>query len=580
MSGVYDKQTAWRYAAWIAALFCVALGGMLVFGHVTTRQQDPLKSPELKQLKEKLRSSPRDEALKERIRQLDLQLRKTYFHQLARTETGIWLLLGGAAIFVVSLRQTQKARAQLPIPGEPATPQEMDRSRSAARFGVAAVACAVAVGFAVSSTGPGKALPERPEQIDKLLGGTTTAEVQPPVPIEEYRRNWPRFLGPNGNGHATSAKPPTSWDVAASSGIRWKVPITVAGFNSPLIWGDRVLLSGGDATKREVVCVDLKSGQTLWRKALNAPANGTPPEIPESTGYAPCTMATDGRRVYAIFSNGELGAFSLDGAAVWVKNFGGLANAYGHAISLATYKERLIVQLDQGESEQGKSRLYAFDGATGNVVWQKPRQLGASWASPVVFEAAGTTQILTLSLPLAIAYAAEDGAELWRAECLNGEVTPSPIFAGGLAFVASPTDRLLAIKPDGRGDVMKTHVLWTSEEDVPDVTSPASDGELVFTLSTSGLLIAYDAKDGKKQWSHDFEMEFHASPAIAGGHVYLFSQKGDCFVVEAARTFKQVSHTSMPDSFHASPAFIGNWIVVRGMTNLWCLGGETKVAQP
>ena len=171
MSGVYDKQTAWRYAAWIAALFCVALGGMLVFGHVTTRQQDPLKSPELKQLKEKLRSSPRDEALKERIRQLDLQLRKTYFHQLARTETGIWLLLGGAAIFVVSLRQTQKARAQLPIPGEAATPQEMDRSRSAARFGVVAVACAVAVGFAVSSTGPGKALPERPEQIDKLLGG-------------------------------------------------------------------------------------------------------------------------------------------------------------------------------------------------------------------------------------------------------------------------------------------------------------------------------------------------------------------------------------------------------------------------
>ena len=82
-----------------------------------------------------------------------------------------------------------------------------------------------------------------------------------------------------------------------------------------------------------------------------------------------------------------------------------------------------------------------------------------------------------------------------------------------------------------------------------------------FTLSTSGFLIAYDAKDGKKQWSHDFEMEFHSSPAIAGGHVYLFSQKGDSFVVEAARTFKQVSHTSMPDSFHASPAFIGNWIV-------------------
>lgn len=581
MSGVHDNQTAWRWAAWIAALYCVVLGGMLVFGHVTTRQLDPLKSPELKLLKQQLRSSPRDEALKERIRQLDLQLRKTYFHQLARKETGIWLLLGGAVVFVISLNQTRRARTQLPALGNITTSLEMGRSRSVARFGVAAAACALAAGFAVLALVPRRNLPEDAAAVDKLLRGNAIAESQPPVSIEEYRRNWPRFLGPNGNGHALNAKPPISWDVASGAGILWKSPVPVSGFNSPLIWGERVFFSGGDTNKREVVCVDLKSGQTLWRKAVNTPAAGTPPEIPESTGYAPCTMATDGRRVYAIFANGELGAFSLDGAAVWAKNFGSLANPYGHAISLATYKDRLIVQLDQGESEQGKSRLYSFDGPTGNVVWQKPRQLGASWASPVVFEAAGGVQILTLSLPLAIAYAAEDGTELWRAECLNGEVTPSPIFAGGVAFVASPTDRLLAIKPDGRGDVTKTHVLWTSEEDVPDVTSPASDGELVFTLSTSGLLIAYDAKDGKKQWSHDFEMEFHASPAIAGGHVYLFSQKGDAFVVQAAREFKQVAHIPIPDSFHASPAFVNDRIVVRGMTNLWCLGAvEVRVAQP
>lgn len=574
-------KTAWRYAAWAAALFCVVLACAMVVGHVTTRTQDPLKSPELKQLKQQLRESPRDEVLKGRIRQLDLELRRTYFSQLARRETGVWLLVGGVAAFLVCLRQAASQRLQVPDTTQASDPASVGRFKSTARFAVAAAACAIAVVLLILARPRGPALPRQVAEIDKALGMGATVEAQPPISMEEYRKNWPRFLGPDGNNFAAAAQPPAAWNLNDKAGIAWHTPVPIPGFNSPLIWGDRVFFSGGEAAKREIMCVDLKSGQTVWRQAVVAPQTGAPGkgEIPDSTGYAPSTMATDGRRVYAIFANGDLGAFTVDGRQAWVKSFGALANPYGHAISLATYRDRLIVQLDQGESDQGKSRLYAFDGATGKVVWQKPRQLGASWASPVIYEVAGKTQITTLSIPLAIAYAAEDGAELWRAECLNGEVTPSPIFAGGKVFVASPSDRLLAIKPDGQGDVTKTHILWTADEDVPDVTSPASDGQLVFTLSTSGMLRAYDAQDGKQQWSHDFEMEFHSSPAIAGGRVHLFSQKGTAILVAAAREFKEVFRTAMPDSFHASPAFAGTHIVVRGMTNLWCLGpAETKVA--
>jgi len=253
---------------------------------------------------------------------------------------------------------------------------------------------------------------------------------------------------------------------------------------------------------------------------------------------------------------------------------GTLDNPYGHATSLATWHDRLLLQLDQGESEQSKSRLYALDGRTGAVVWQVPRKVGSSWASPVVFEAGGKGQVVALAVPWAIAYGAADGAEVWRVDCLNGEVTPSPIFAAGLVLVASPSEKLLAIRPDGHGDVAKTQVAWTTEDNVPDISSPASNGELVFTLTASGVLACFDIKNGKKQWDHDFEMDCHSSPSIAGNRVYIFGQKGVAVAAEAARQFKQVFRTEMGDSFHASPAFAGGRMFVRGETNVWCLGSK------
>jgi outer membrane protein assembly factor BamB len=344
-----------------------------------------------------------------------------------------------------------------------------------------------------------------------------------------------------------------------------------------LIWEGKVFLSGGDANQREVCCLELASGKLLWRQALtNVPGSPTePPEIPESTGYAAASMASDGRRVYVIFANGDVGALTLDGKIVWSKGFGALKNAYGHATSLITWRDRLIVQLDQGEAEDRKSKLYALDGRTGKVVWEKARNVGGSWSSPVAYEANGQGQIVALAVPAAIAYSAADGTELWRAEIMNGEITPSPVFDGKHVIVASPSDKLVAIRPDGKSDVTKSHLVWTNEDNVPDVTSPVSNGELVFALTTAGMLTCFDAKDGKKQWEHDFEFECHASPTLAGNRVYFIGQKGVAVVVEAGRQFKELFRTEMPDNFHASPAFASDRIVWRGVTNVWCVGAAT-----
>ena len=581
-----EARRNWRMTAWVAGVFSVLVGLTMIFGRPSIRAEDPLKSPQLKEYKEQLRLNPSDEQIKKRVRQLDLRLRQRYFRQLAQMESGVYLLLAGVVVFVLAIKQGARCQRPLPMPQpKPDASEQATRSAASARWSVAAGGAAIGVFLFILSLGLSAALPKRTAEVESLLGAdeasgagdlhpTTQAKANDAATLQELRQNWPRFRGADGSGFSLLTNVPVTWDTKTGAGIAWKAPVPASGFNSPIIWGDQVFLSGGDAGKREVFCLDTKTGQTLWRQPVVVAPSGTGPaaEVPESTGYAASTMATDGRRVYVIFANGDCAAFTLKGKHVWSKSFGALKNPYGHATSLATWQDRLIVQLDQGDAEDNKSRLYALDGRTGQIVWQRPRKVGASWATPIVIEAAGKTQVITLAVPCVISYAASDGAELWRVECLNGEITPSPEFAGGLLFVASPSEKLLAIRPDGQGDVTKTHVVWTNEDNVPDVTSPTSNGELVFAVTTSGMLTCLDAKDGKKQWEHDFDMECHASPSLAADRLYLFSQKGTAFVVEAARQFKELFRTEMGDGFHASPAFAQDKIFLRGLTNVWCVG--------
>ncbi len=566
----------WRMTAWVAGVFSVLVALSMLVGRFQAGFGVPLESPQVKQLKEELRLNPSDEQKKRSIRELDLQLRQQHFRHLTRARSGAWFLAGGGVVFLLAMYQVASLEKQRPRPKpRVGSPQErVVRSAARARWSVALSGGAIgAVLFALSLLPTAPLRAPAPEPEPGANGSSASAATNDAVSFAELQRNWPRFRGADGSGASIFTNAPSQWDVKTGSGIAWKVAVPAGGFSSPIAWNDRVFLSGGDATQHEVLCFSGQTGELLWRHAVtNVPGSpAKPAEVPESSGVAAATMATDGRRVYAMFANGDLAAFTLDGKAAWSKSFGSLKNPYGHSSSLGTWQGRLILQLDQGESEEGKSRLYALDGRTGQVVWQQPRKVASSWSSPVVFEAAGKTQVLALAVPWAISYSATDGTELWRMEGLNGEVLPSPVFAAGLVFVVSPSEKLMAIRPDGQGDVTKTHVAWSAEENVPDISSPISNGELVFTLTSPGLLTAFDAKDGKKQWEHDFEMEFHASPGLAGNRLYLFSQKGTALVAEAGRQFREIFRSEMGDAFHASPAFVQDGIIVRGVTNLWKL---------
>jgi outer membrane protein assembly factor BamB len=234
----------------------------------------------------------------------------------------------------------------------------------------------------------------------------------------------------------------------------------------------------------------------------------------------------------------------------------------------------------------------AFDCATGRKLWERTKPTHGSWSSPILVGQASSlpsggsmpsgtpgkmpvplrSQIISLALPFVMSHTLSDGNELWRAEVMEGEITPSPIAAGGLVVAVSPNGGLLALRPDGAGDVTKTHVTWKAGENVPDVTSPVSNGELVFTVTSSGSVGCFDLKDGKLVWQKELGIEVQSSPVIAGKQLVVLSTKGDLISLAVAREFQELGRAKFEDTFHASPAFAGDRIILRGATNLWCLG--------
>jgi outer membrane protein assembly factor BamB len=395
------------------------------------------------------------------------------------------------------------------------------------------------------------------------------------VCLATVRADWPRFRGPGGLGVAEDAPIsfPVSFDVKTGAGVLWKVRMPAPGPSSPLVLGNRVLLTGATRTLREVMAFDGDSGKVLWRREVKAPGSFEPGED-EKFVWAASTPATDGERIYAIFGNGDLAAVGLDGAIVWARSLGKLDNPYGHASSLEVGGGRLLVQLDQGGEEDGKSRLLALDGKTGNTVWEAKRPIPASWSTPIVVRATGRDLAIACGGAWAIAYDLAGGAEVWRAKCLGGEVVPSPVFDGGLVYAVAIDGKLAAIRPDGSGDVTATGIVWSTEDDLPAITSPIASAGLVVMSSSGGLVTCRDGASGKKLWEKDYETTFEASPVLAGGVVRMIDEGGALFAFKLARSFEEVGRSELGEPCQATPALAPGRMVIRGRDHLFAIGAR------
>ncbi|MGE5609930.1 MAG: PQQ-binding-like beta-propeller repeat protein [Bacillota bacterium] len=573
-----------RSASLVALGFVLAVTAILAANFLREKRLNPLTVGQIAALKAQLVQKPDDDATKEQIRQIDQHVRIAFFKGRELAKHGAYLLLGGVVVLLVALKLTGTLQAEpyLPDPAAVARNKQPWVAIMARRM-IAGFALVLAGALVALAAMPRYRLPEFAVAKPNSPGaGPATTNPASPSPVaskqelptaEQFTRNWPAFRGPTGTGAAPGGEYLTEWDGTSGKNILWKVPVPLPGNNSPVIWDRQLFLSGGTPEKREVYAFDIATGSLQWEQAAGGP---TQVELMEDTGFAPSTMATDGRRLFAMFPTGDLMAFDFAGQRVWTKSLGMPKNAYGHASSLVTHKGRLIVQYDQGNSvKEANSALLAFDGLTGQPVWQTKREIPASWSSPIVATLEKGEQIITCGNPWVIAYDPASGKEIWRVKCLNGEVTPSPIYHGGTVYVCNDRAALVAIKTDGQGDVTKTHVLWQMEDNLPDIVSPLSTPELVFIVTTSGTLTCCDAKDGKVVWQQELDVEVKSSPSLVGNRIYLLDTQGVMHIFEAGRTFKEVAKCPLGEETYASPAFVGGRIYIRGKQNLYCIGPKS-----
>lgn len=388
--------------------------------------------------------------------------------------------------------------------------------------------------------------------------------------VEEYHQNWPVFRGP-ASGIAAGDYP-ADWNASIGKAILWKTPIPLPGWNSPVVWKDRVFLAGADKQKREIYCYGTDNGKLLWNKTVDPLVNAKPPEVFDDTGYAAPTLAVDGKRVFAIFPNGDVVCYSFNGDRLWGRNLGIPDSMYGYAASLALFRSLLIIQYDQGSGSDGKSAIMALQGGTGKIVWLTQRPVANSWSSPIVVNTGDKGMVITSANPWSIAYDALSGKEIWRANILSGDVAASPAFADGIAYVCNTSAVLAAIRANGSGDVTKTHVMWQATDGLPDITSPATNGEFLILLTTDGTATCFDAKQGKKLWNHSFDTTFRSSPVIVGSKAYMLDGDGTMHILSLGQSFQEDGKSSIGEKTNATPSFAGGRIFIRGERNLFCVG--------
>jgi len=569
-----------KSALWLMIVlgaFCLSVTAILVRTYFSERRAGILATAQLTELKRQLQANPKDEALKAQIRSADLHLRQRHFLNRSRFLWAGYLLLAGLIGWVASARWFVSL-GEKPLPDSEtllleslkAQPSPDPPLPSALAVGSIAAVLFLSLGYAAVFVRP--AIP--PTGWARSGAGQAPAAAAASLgQAQGFTQNWPCFRGPDNIGVAASGDWPTSWSVAQDHNIVWAAEVPAEGKSSPIVWGDRIFLTGGDEAQHHVLCFDRSTGRLLWDSVVKPPQGEEEIELPESTGAAASTPATDGRRVYAVFATGVLAAFDFQGKEAWVYDLGPPQSAYGFASSLMMGDNVLILQFDQGvDSKEGLSELLGFDPESGNVRWKTPRPAANSWSSPAIIRAPERVELVACADPWVIAYDPAGGQELWRAQGLKGDVAPSPTYGGGLIFVAQDGSRLMAIRPGGSGDVTKTHVVWTTDEGMPDICSPVTDGKRLFQLGASSDLTCFDAQQGKLLWKDYIDDSASASPILAGGLVYITSENGLTRILELGDALQFRGQGEVGETVHATPAFADSFIYIRGQKHLFCVG--------
>jgi outer membrane protein assembly factor BamB len=381
--------------------------------------------------------------------------------------------------------------------------------------------------------------------------------------------DWPQFRGPGGQGHSTETGLPLEW--SETRNVAWKVPVPGRGWSSPVVAGGRVWLTTAITVQRDtslrLMAFEVESG----RQALDVEVfkvRGTDLSNAKNSHASP-TPIVDGDRIYVHFGAQGTAALSASGTILWKARLE-YQSQHGNGGSPELAGDLLIVNCDGFD----QAFVAALDKMTGKVRWRRDRREPHSqaYSTPLAIRAAGRDQIVSVGAFTASSYDPQTGKEIWRVSYPDGySNVPRPVIGAGLVFIATGFNQpsLLAVRPDGTGDVTKTHVAWKLSRGAPLTPSPIVVGDDLYVVADNGIASRLDARTGEVRWQARFGHAFSASPVFADGRVYFLDEEGRTTVIAPGTSPTPLAVNSLDGGTLASMAVSGRAFFIRTATHLY-----------
>lgn len=390
---------------------------------------------------------------------------------------------------------------------------------------------------------------------------------------------WNQFRGPGGDGR-TAARLPLEW--SETQHVRWKTAVPGKAWASPVVADGRIWLANApeDGRRLSLVCVDAASGRIERDIALFEPAE--PASVHPYNSHASPTPVVVGKRVFAHFGSAGTACVAADtGAVLWTRQDLPCNHHRGPGSSPIPFADLLIVNFD------GFDRQYvvALDQATGRTAWKNDRSIdyGSSdgdvkkaFCTPIVIEHGGRTQLVSPAAVGTVAYDPRTGRELWQVRHGGYNTAARPLFAHGLVVINMEVgDRLLAVRPDGAGDITKSHVAWRFGKSTPTRPSQVAVGDHLYMVSDTGIFTCLDVRTGRPLWQERRTGRHSAALLESTGRLYACDEDGTTVVVAAdPQRFAVLAENRLDAGCMASPAVVDDDLVIRTKTHLYRISGE------
>jgi len=384
-------------------------------------------------------------------------------------------------------------------------------------------------------------------------------------------QNWPCWRGPKGDGTSMETNLPTRWDSVTN--VVWKIPVPGVGYSSPIVWNERLFLTTAlpETHEKVLLCFDTKKGDLLWQKTV---LKSTFENKHDNNSYASGTPSTDGTRVYVSFLDIQdvvVAAYDFSGKQIWLQRPGTFSSPHGYSCSPVLYEDKVIINGDS----QGDSFAAALSRTDGHIIWKVKHDKPAhSFSTPIFRKIGGKMQMIFCGNREIASYNPDNGSKYWFISGPSEDFCSSPVYNGksGLVFVSSswPERNLVAVKPDGKGDVTKSHVIWESRKGAYYVPSPVCTDDYLFTTMTTGQVHCIEVATGKILWTEDLGTQYSSS-VLAGGLVYMPNDNGVITVIKPGPKFEYVAKNPIGERMYASPAISNGKIYLRGFQHLFCI---------